>query len=144
MGKQFYQQTFWGQENSEWSFRFNRVYKSRPENKLIIRVIQCVAGVGATSKPDLPYLIFLNNAADITGKCNLFVNDNGTLSQNGNPFVLGISGSSAHPITSSGNPQITVSELPLNEMTISVQHYDGSAVGTLFCVVVFEIEEVEV
>jgi len=141
-----YQQTFWGFDARSWSFQFNRVYKRRPENKLIIRVIQSIAGI-STETADDPIIISLTNGAEITGKCNQYYN-NGNLpggqATTDNPFVLGIVGSALHPATMTGSPMIIVNDLPLNQMTISLRHLDTSQVGASSnCFVVFEIEEIE-
>jgi len=140
---QLYQQTFWGVDATSWNFQFSRIYKSRPENKLIIRVIQSVVGITGAGKTDKPYVISLTNGADITGKCNQFLNNAGTAITTTNPFVLGISGSAAHPTSASASPSIMVVDLPLNQMTISVTHFDLDPAGSVNCVVIFEIEEIE-
>jgi hypothetical protein len=137
-----YQQTFWGRGATSWSFQFTRIYKSRPENKLVVRAIQSIAGVSADGV-DKPIIISLTNGADITGKCNQYVNAAGTASATTNPFVLGIIGSANRPPTMTNSPMMIVNDLPLNQMTISVRHYDDTATGNLNCFVVFEIEEIE-
>lgn len=138
-----HQQTFWGIGANSWNFYFTRIYKSRPENKLVIRVIQSVCGTSAEGKNDKPYIISLTNGADLNGKCNLFLNNAGTGTTTQNPFVLGITGSASHPVTGTGSPAIIVNDMPLNQMTISVQHFDLSATGNVNVVVIFEIEEIE-
>jgi hypothetical protein len=140
---QLYQQTFWGTGASFWNFRFSRIYKSKPENKLIIRVIQSVCGIAAENKNDKPYVLTLTNGADINGKCNLFYNNGSVDATTLNPFVLGITGSGGHPATATGSPAIIVNDMPLNQMTISAQHFDLSSTGNVNVLVVFEIEEIE-
>lgn len=138
-----HQQTFWGTGANSWNFNFTRIYKSRPENKLVIRVLQSVCGITHASKPDKPFIITLTNGADLTGKCNMFFNNAGVGTTTQNPFVLGIAGSEGHPVTATGSPAIIVNDLPLNQMSISVQHFDLSAPGDVSVMVVFEIEEIE-
>ncbi len=138
-----HQQTFWGTGSSSWVFQFSRIYKSRPENKLVVRVLQCSCGIAGANKPDKPYIITLTNGADLTGKCNLFYNEAGVSVTTENPFVLGLTGSGSHPTTATGSPAIIVNDLPLNQMTISVQHFDKTNVGDVILLVIFEIEEIE-
>jgi hypothetical protein len=143
---QIYQQSFWGADGRTWFFQFSRIYKSRPENKLIIRVIQCIAGLGTETKDD-PIIVSLTNAAEINGKCNQYYNNSNLpfgQSTTSNPFILGICGSPAHQATISGSPSIVVNDLPLNQMNITLSHLDTSTVsGVNYCFVVFEIEEIE-
>jgi len=142
---QLYQQTFWGTLGTSWKFQFSRIYKSKPENRLLIKVIQCVASTGANDKKDEPIVISLTNGADINGKCNQYIADatNELYITTRNPFVLGVVGSSAHPTTAAGSPTLVVNDLPLNQMTITVQHTDFTSTGNVSCLVVFEIEEIE-
>jgi hypothetical protein len=136
-----YQQTFWGQSGNSWTFRFSRIYKSRPENKLILRVLQ--SALGGSTKYDVPHIITMTNAAEINGKCNQFVYNTFGNTTTQNPFVLGLVGSAAHPTCNTGSPEVMLNDLPLNDMTISVQHLDLTPTGNLYLSIVFEIEEIE-
>lgn len=157
-----YQQTFFGLNGNDWDFKFSRIYKSRPENKLIIRVIQSLVWVLAEDEVR-PYFILLTNGAEITGKCNQYIQDYLTATTTANPFVLGVSGlgggggggvltaaggtisasNSSRQPSVTGSPTITVNDLPLNKMKINLQYYDNEGVGAANCFVMFEIEEIE-
>jgi hypothetical protein len=142
---QLYQQTFHGYLGTSWRFQFSRIYKSKPENRLLIKVIQCVAATATNDKKDDPIIISLTNGADINGKCNEYLADatNNIYGTTANPFILGIVGSPAHPSTMTGSPTLIVNDLPLNQMTISVKHSDFTNTGNVNCIVIFEIEEIE-
>jgi hypothetical protein len=136
-----YQQTFLGLVESEWDFRFTRVYKSRPENRLIIKSL--IVSVMSSANTDKPFVVYLRNAPEINGKSNMFFNYGGFETTYENPFVLGVSGAGNYSATGLAPPSVMVNDLPLNNMKVSVRHLDNSLTGNVSCFVMFEIEEIE-
>lgn len=83
-----YQQTF-GTSTAvkSQSFKFQRVYKSNPDYKIMISV-EKVTCFGLTGTNNEPKLLLLNGIPEISGKCNFQVKGNDVV--NANDYVLGL------------------------------------------------------
>ena len=164
-----YQQNFSGvTQSNQWSFMFNRIFKTNPKHKLMIRVnaiAQYDTGAGNVGLGFQPHLWFMKNFTRLQGGASTsYENDVSPLntgvalnanSGSNNDFFLGCLGggyttTNTQPrgdcwiVTS---PQILVDDVPMENMTIYFQQMNlGTPITTnqTTIFVSFEIDEVEI
>ena len=129
------------------TFHFPRIYKSA-EQKILITVGSISYVATHDSPADFtPHSFFLDGLSVITGKCNI-ERDTGSSMTTSNRWFLGTTGGvwdsnrkvdavTFHP------PRLLLDDLPLNEFTISSEHYTEPTEASKF-LVSFNIDVVEV
>lgn len=129
------------------TFHFPRIYKSA-EQKILLTVgsISYVA-THDTPKDYTPHSFFLDGLGVITGKCNI-ERDSGSAMTTSNRWFLGTCGGVWDSNTKTDSvtfspPRLLLDELPLNEFTISSEHYTEVTENSKF-LVSFNIDVVEV
>jgi hypothetical protein len=130
------------------TFHFPRIYKSA-EQKILITVGSISYSATHDSPPDYtPHSFYLDGLGVITGKCNI-ERDSGSAMTTSNRWFLGTCGG-YWSLTSQKNwshtfspPRLLLDELPLNEFTISSEHYTEVTENSRF-LVSFNIDVVEV
>ena len=131
------------------TFHFPRIYKS-PDQKILITVgsISYVSAQDDPENPDYtPHSFFLDGLGVITGKCNI-ERDNGSTMTTSNRWFLGTTGGvwNSDIKTDSATfqpPRLLLDDLPLNDFTISSEHYTVTSENSKF-LVSFNIDVVEV
>lgn len=129
------------------TFHFPRIYKS-PEQKILLTV-GSISYVALHDSPAdyTPHSFFLDGLGVITGKCNI-ERDSGSEMTTSNRWFLGTCGSyytNARKVDSVtfSPPRLLLDELPLNQFTISSEHYTEVTEDSKF-LVSFNIDVVEV